>query len=62
MPSYDFKCNNCNKTLTVVKKMSDNDPTMCTHCKTEGKLEQIISSAAPVFYQGGNWFKTTGKY
>lgn len=36
MPTYNYKCNTCTNTLSVVRTMSEEDPGYtCDACKTE---------------------------
>lgn len=34
MPSYDYKCQNCNKEFTITKSMTDASVPDCPECKS----------------------------
>ncbi len=57
MPSYDFRCDNCNKTFEIRMSLSEHseqkDKMTCQECHS--KLTQVV---APLRFklQGGGWF------
>ncbi len=48
MPTYDFKCNNCEKNFSVMVAIKDRDKVSCPHCSS-GDVKQQISN----FYCAG---------
>ncbi len=48
MPTYDYKCLECNYTFEEFQKMTDDPLEVCPSCN--GKLKRLIGSgAAPIF-------------
>lgn len=45
MPIYEFECKSCNKVTEVLQKMSDPNPTKCSHCG-KNTLQKILSRTA----------------
>ncbi len=45
MPAYEFKCQMCEKTFTLILKITELEEgkTACPHCNT-GKVTQVLSS------------------
>jgi putative FmdB family regulatory protein len=42
MPTYEYRCNACQREFEIVQKMSDPDLVKCEACG-EDKLEKLIS-------------------
>lgn len=40
MPTYDFKCDDCDQRLAIVQRMNDERPRICPVC--EGELRRVI--------------------
>ena len=53
MPNYEYKCDNCGRTLEKRQKFSDAALTVCPYCG--GHLEKTISAPA-VQFKGGGWY------
>ncbi len=56
MPIYEYECQKCGKTTTVLQKMSDKAPTDCEFCGEKGSLVKKVSHSSFVL-KGGGWFK-----
>jgi putative FmdB family regulatory protein len=42
MPTYEYRCNGCNREFEIFQKMADPDLVHCDECG-EDKLEKLIS-------------------
>ena len=48
MPTYSYKCNQCDTEADLFRKISERDMTVemiCLYCKTKGSLQRQVSSA-----------------
>lgn len=61
MPTYTYKCKECDHQFDVVQRMTDDKLTECPECKKE-ELTKIITPGASGGFQlkGKGWFKTGG--
>ncbi|MBA3463860.1 MAG: zinc ribbon domain-containing protein [Deltaproteobacteria bacterium] len=55
MPTYEYRCNACNREFEIQQKMADPDLVKCEACG-EDKLEKLISWSA-FQLKGGGWYK-----
>ncbi|AGC45533.1 FmdB family regulatory protein [Myxococcus stipitatus DSM 14675] len=55
MPIYEYACQNCQKIIDVLQKISDPTPAACTACGTEGSLTKVVSRSSFVL-KGGGWY------
>lgn len=46
MPTYDYKCLDCNHTFEEFQKMTDDPLQNCPSCK--GKLRRLIGAGAEI--------------
>ncbi|HEU0264159.1 MAG TPA: zinc ribbon domain-containing protein, partial [Geobacterales bacterium] len=53
MPVYEYQCNDCNQTIELRQKFSDEPATICPSCN--GSLRKLISSTAFTL-KGGGWY------
>lgn len=60
MPTYDYKCLNCDKEFEEFQKMSDPVLTTCPNCKQE-TLERKIGSGAGLLFKGNGFYITDYK-
>jgi len=56
MPTYDYKCKDCNHTFEIVQKMTDNLLQECPEC--DGNLKRLIGSGAGIIFQGSGFYCT----
>ena len=56
MPTYQYKCLDCNLEFEIVQKMTENPLTECSECK--GKLKRLIGSGAGIIFKGGGFYST----
>ncbi len=51
MPTYSYKCNNCNHQFDQRQRMSDDPLTECPECN--GRIRRVVSSVGIVFKGSG---------
>jgi len=59
MPTYDYKCSNCNYTFENFQPMSAEPLTECPKCK--GSLKRIIGAGAGPIFKGSGFYHTDYK-
>ena len=56
MPTYNYKCNECENKFSVFQKMSDDPVQECPQC--EGKVRRIISGGSGMIFKGTGFYLT----
>ena len=56
MPTYQYKCDNCEFEFEEFQKMSDSAIEICPECK--GKTRRIISGGAGFLLKGSGFYST----
>jgi len=59
MPTYDYKCSNCNHTFEYFQPMSAAPLTECPECK--GNLKRIIGTGSGPIFKGSGFYQTDYK-
>lgn len=59
MPIYEYQCQDCEHTLEILQKLSDDPATDCPNCGKSGLKKKI--SAAGFRLKGGGWYETDFK-
>lgn len=59
MPTYDYKCSNCNHTFEYFQPMSSAPLTVCPKCK--GSLIRIIGTGSGPIFKGTGFYQTDYK-
>lgn len=59
MPTYDYKCTNCNYTFEYFQPMTAEPLTECPECK--GIVKRIIGSGAGPIFKGSGFYQTDYK-
>lgn len=59
MPTYDYKCSNCNYTFEYFQSMVSEPLTECPKCK--GTLKRIIGVGAGTLFKGSGFYQTDYK-
>jgi len=59
MPTYDYKCSNCNHTFEYFQPMSSLPLTECPECK--GTLKRIIGTGSSPIFKGSGFYQTDYK-
>lgn len=55
MPTYDYRCDQCERTFEVRQRISEAPLTTCERCG--GPIHRLLS-AAPFILKGGGWYVT----
>lgn len=55
MPTYNYKCMNCEHELEIVHSIKDNPKTFCPECETDN-LKRMISGGTGFLLKGGGWY------
>ncbi len=59
MPTYDYKCTNCNFTFEVFQSMTADPLTECPQCN--GTVKRMIGSGAGPIFKGSGFYQTDYK-
>ena len=57
MPTYDYRCNNCEHEFEEFQSMSAKPLRKCPECGTL-KLERLIGTGAGVIFKGSGFYET----
>jgi putative FmdB family regulatory protein len=60
MPTYDYKCENCNHTFEVLQSIKDEPLIKCPKCG-KNKLKKLISGGAGLIFKGSGFYLTDYK-
>jgi putative FmdB family regulatory protein len=56
MPAYDYKCQDCESTITIIRGIADDEQTpICAHCARE--MTRSYDSAPAITFKGTGWGK-----
>ena len=55
MPTYDYRCDRCERTFEVRQRISAEPLTTCERCG--GPIRRLLA-AAPFILKGGGWYVT----
>ena len=58
MPTYDYQCRSCGRTIEVIHSMSEDGPTTCEVCG--GQLRRVLYPAGIIF-KGSGFYKTDSR-
>ena len=56
MPTYQYKCLDCDHEFETVQSMMDDPLTECSECK--GRLKRLIGSGAGIIFKGDGFYTT----
>ena len=59
MPTYDYKCLQCNDTFEHFQKMTEQPLEICKKCN--GTLKRLIGSGAGLSFKGKGFYQTDYK-
>jgi len=59
MPTYEYKCNNCNYAFEMTQKMSDEPVKICPKCGKD--IKRLIGSGAGTIFKGSGFYHTDYK-
>lgn len=57
MPTYDYRCNNCNHEFELFQSMSAGVKKKCPEC-SKMCLERLIGTGAAVIFKGSGFYET----
>jgi putative FmdB family regulatory protein len=57
MPTYDYKCGNCNNTFEFFQSMKDDPMTLCPECG-HNDLKKLVSLPAGLIFKGTGFYLT----
>jgi putative FmdB family regulatory protein len=57
MPTYDYKCDNCNNTFEFFQSMKDEPMILCPECGHE-TLRKLVSLPAGLIFKGTGFYLT----
>lgn len=56
MPTYDYKCLDCDHRFEAVQRMTEDALTICPEC--DGKLKRLIGAGAGIIFKGSGFYQT----
>lgn len=59
MPTYDYKCEKCEKTFEYFQSMSDEPLKICKEC--QGPLKRLIGGGLGLIFKGSGFYVTDNK-
>ncbi len=59
MPTYDYKCTECNHTFEMFQPMTADPITNCPEC--EGVVKRLIGAGAGPIFKGSGFYQTDYK-
>lgn len=57
MPTYDYRCGNCEHTFELFQKMSDAPKRKCPKCG-RNTLNRLIGTGGAVLFKGSGFYQT----
>ena len=60
MPTYTFRCANCDHIFDLVQRFEEPDPTVCPHCGHANELQRVYKPVGVVF-KGSGFYATDNK-
>ncbi len=57
MPTYDYKCNECDYTFELFQSMSARPIRKCPECGKR-KVERLIGAGSTVIFKGSGFYQT----
>ncbi len=57
MPTYEYRCKNCEHEFELFQKMSDGVKRKCPECG-KNSLERLIGTGAAVLFKGSGFYET----
>lgn len=60
MPTYTYRCNNCNYQFDIRQRMADDPLADCPSCGTEQALRKVLNSVGIVF-KGSGFYVTDNR-
>ncbi len=60
MPTYTYRCNNCDYEFDIRQRMADEPLTDCPECETNNALRKVVNSVGIVF-KGSGFYVTDAR-
>lgn len=60
MPTYTYRCNNCDYEFEIRQRMADDPLTDCPECETNNALRKVLNSVGIVF-KGSGFYVTDSR-
>ncbi|WP_420643848.1 FmdB family zinc ribbon protein [Candidatus Leptofilum sp.] len=60
MPTYTYRCNNCEYQFEIKQRMADDPLTDCPECETDNALRKVLNSVGIVF-KGSGFYVTDSR-
>lgn len=60
MPTYTYRCNNCDYQFDIKQRMSEDSLTDCPECETNQSLRKVMNSVGIVF-KGSGFYVTDSR-
>ncbi len=60
MPTYDYKCKDCDKVFEHFQSMKEESLTHCL-CEKKGNVTRMISSGSGIIFKGSGFYVTDYK-
>jgi putative FmdB family regulatory protein len=57
MPTYEYKCADCNNEYEQARKITDKEPVHCPKCKSVRQVKKISKSS--IIFRGSGFTKST---
>lgn len=56
MPTYEYECKGCRKTLEIFQNITARPLTVCPVCK--GKVRRLVGRGAGIIFKGAGFYQT----
>ena len=56
MPTYDYRCTECDHRFEAIQKMSDDPLSTCPEC--QGKVKRLIGAGSGLLFKGSGFYIT----
>jgi putative FmdB family regulatory protein len=60
MPTYTYRCNNCEYQFEIKQRMAEDPLTDCPQCETDNSLRKVLNSVGIVF-KGSGFYVTDSR-
>ena len=57
MPTYEYRCKNCNSTFDIFQGINDLPLKTCSSCHTDS-LKRLIGTGAGILFKGSGFYQT----
>ena len=58
MPTYDYRCDLCEKTFEIFQSMNDPKLTICPEEDCSGEVKRLIGTGAGLIFKGSGFYET----